>query len=105
MQPTQVYFPSQFYVVFFWGGVVILPLSIKMTCRFGLEGLPMKPPYTPPLTVTYIESHSPSNEFYPASHQSLSRSIKNSRKIIGILVLLVNHTFHVRKMKTVFDSS
>ena len=61
MQPTQVYFPSQFYVVFYFflGGAVILPLSIKMTCRFGLQGLPMQPPCPPPLTVTYIESHSP----------------------------------------------
>ena len=63
MQPTQVYFPSQYYVVvfvgfFFGGGAVILPLSIKMTCRFGLQGLPMQLPCPPPLTVTYIESHS-----------------------------------------------
>ena len=46
------------------GGAVILPLSIKMTCRFGLQdyrlqGLPMQPPCPAPLTVAYIESHSP----------------------------------------------
>ena len=34
-------------------------LSIKMTCRFGLQGLSMQPPCPPPLTVTYIEFHSP----------------------------------------------
>ena len=53
MQPTQVYFPF-----FFGGGAVILPFSIKMTYRFGLQGFPMQLPCPPPLTVTYIESHS-----------------------------------------------
>ena len=60
MQPTQaVYFPSQFYGFFFLGGAVILPLSVKMTCRFGFQGLPMPLPCPPPLTVLYIEAHSP----------------------------------------------
>ena len=54
MQPTQVYFPF----FFGGGGAVILPLSIKMACRFGLQGLPMQLPCRPPLRVTYIESHS-----------------------------------------------
>ena len=86
MQPTQIYFPSQFYVVFFClgGGAVILPLSIKMTCRFGLQGLSMQPPCPPTLTVT-LNPILLNNEFYPASHQSPSGSIKNSRIIIGIL--------------------
>ena len=59
MQPTQVFFPSQFYVIFLFGGggAVILPLSIKMTCRLGLQGLLMQPPCPPSLTVTFIESH------------------------------------------------
>ena len=55
MQPTQV----SHHKFFFGGGAVILPLSIKMACRFGLQGLPMQPPCPPLLTVTYIESHSP----------------------------------------------
>ena len=53
MQPTQVYFHSQFLFLFLGGGgAVILPLSIKMACRFGLQGLPLQPLYPPPLTVT-----------------------------------------------------
>ena len=53
MQPTQVNSIHNFYFYFFFGGgAVILPLSIKMACRFGLQGLPLQPPYPPPLTVT-----------------------------------------------------